>query len=268
MNLFARNLFAPQTCCRLSLSTLALLLTVSVGAETSPNLDIVERAIAYHGGDVYRASQTELDLCSKSGCFHLVVKVDGGHFDYRVSRETAESTIEVRSTNDTLEVVRDGAKVDVEAAKNQVYRDWAMARVYFCFLPFRLDDPSVIQQDLGLVDWDGRKLHKVKVTFEAESSTDASDEFMYWFDPDTARLELFAYSYEVGGGGLRFRRAIKHRRIGGLLLFDQENLGTEDADVSVDDLDATFVRDRLRQISSISLKDIQVTAVNTSSASP
>ncbi len=248
--------------------SLTAVLAASVDAETSRHLDIVDRAIAYHGGDAYQTSRTELDLCSKSGCFHLVAEVDGGRFDYRVSRETAESAIEVRSTNDTLEVVRDGANVDVEAAKAQSYRDWAMARVYFCFLPFRLNDPSVIQQDLGLVDWDGRKLHKVKVTFEADSSTDASDEFMYWFDPDTARLEFFAYSYDNNGGGLRFRRAVHHRRIGGILFFDQENLGTEDADISVDDLDAAVVRDRLRHISTVRLEAIKVTAIDSSPSSP
>ncbi|MEM7585700.1 MAG: DUF6503 family protein [Acidobacteriota bacterium] len=229
-------------------------------------LEIVDRAIAFHGGDLYTSRATRLDLCSKSGCFQVDAAMDGDRFDYRVRRETEETRLEVRSTNETLEVWRDGVQVEIEAARAQGYRDWAMARVYFCFLPFRLNDPSVLKQDLGLVEWQGRKLHKVKVTFDAGSSTDASDEYVYWFDPESARLEYFAYSYDDNGGGLRFRRAVNHRRVGGILFFDQENLGSEDAELSVDALDAEVVHDRLRQISTVRLENIRVEPVSQATA--
>ncbi|MEM7354192.1 MAG: hypothetical protein AAF657_25535, partial [Acidobacteriota bacterium] len=40
-------------------------------AEPVERLEIVDRAIAYHGGELYRTTATELDLCSKSGCFDI-----------------------------------------------------------------------------------------------------------------------------------------------------------------------------------------------------
>ena len=229
---------------------------------------IVARAIEHHGGELYRASETELDVCSKSGCFHVVARVDGDRFAYTVSGKVREVRREVRWSNDALEVRENGTPVAVEPEREQRYRDWAMARVYFCFLPYRLDDPSVIQHELGLVDWEGRRLHRVKVTFEPGTSTDAGDEYMYWFDPETARLEYFAYSYDDDGGGLRFRRAFDHRRVGGLLVFDQDNYGVEGPGLSVDAIDPAYVKSRMRHISTVRLEQISVEPIPPSPPPP
>ncbi len=90
------------------------------------------------------------------------------------------------------------------------------------------------------------------------SSGDATDEYAYWFDPDTAQLVLFAYSYEGNPGGLRFRKAFNYRRVGGILFFDQENLGVDIEGLSVDQIDERFVSERLRQISTVTLQNFQV----------
>ena len=242
--------------------TLVLGLTLSAAAAETPELverlDVVDRAIALHGGGVYRRSETRLETCSKSGCSQVVAKADGSRFDYTVSGKSQGAQLTVRATNDTVEVHRDGQAVVIAAHEEQSFRDWTMSRVYFCFLPYRLNDPGVFKQDLGLVTWEGRRLHKVKVTFEAGSSTDASDEYVYWLDPQTARVEYFAYSYDNNGGGLRFRRAINHRRVGGILFFDQENLGVDGPGLSVDAIDATYVRDKLRHVSTVRCEAITV----------
>ena len=237
----------------------------SAPGDTVKRLPIVDRAIAFHGGELYRHSTAELDICSKSGCFHLRVKADGDAWEHRVSGQVRDRLLKVRATHDAVEAWEDGEPLAI-AGKEQSYRDFAMARVYFPFLPYRLNDPSVLKQDLGLVDWEGRKLHRVKVTFESGSSTDADDEYMYWFDPGTGRVELFAYSYSENGGGLRFRRATDHRRVGGILFFDQENLGVEGEGLSVDLIDPAFVAERMRHVSTIRLKNIRVVAAETAAA--
>lgn len=237
------------------------IVTPAQGATLQSRVDIVDRAIEHHGGEIYRHSETELDLCSKSGCFQVTARLDGDRWAYTVSGKSGGSQLRVRSAHDALTIHRNGVEETVAADKEQRFRDWAMARVYFCFLPFRLNDPSVYKQDLGLVDWDGRRLHKVKVTFEVGTSTDAGDRYMYWFDPETARLEYLAYSYDDNGGGIRFRRAIRHRRVGGLLFFDQENYGIDGPGLSVDAIDAAYVRDAMRHVSTVRLEDIQVRAL-------
>ncbi len=235
--------------------------TFGQGATPQSRVAIVDRAIEHHGGEIYRHSETRLDLCSKSGCFHVVANLDGDRWAYTVSGRSGDSRLQVHSADDALTVRRDGAEEAVAANRERRHRDWAMARVYFCFLPFRLNDPGVFKHDLGLVDWDGRRLHKVKVTFQAGSSTDAGDQYMYWFDHETARLEYFAYSYDDNGGGIRFRRAVRHRRVGGLLFFDQENLGVDGSGLSVDAIDAAYVRAAMRQVSTVRLEGIEVRAL-------
>jgi hypothetical protein len=159
--------------------------------------------------------------------------------------------------NDAVQLWLDGVPQPVSEDQVQSLRDWAMSRVYFVFLPFRLQDPSVHHQDLGLEVWGDRALRKVKVTFDAGSSSGADDVFLYWFDPETARLEQFAYSFAENSGGVRFRRAFKYRRIGGLLFFDQQNYGIDRRGASVDEIDPATVGE-WDLLSTVTLRDIEV----------
>ena len=240
-------------------TTWFLLLTAS--PTEAPSIpEIVARSIEFHGGDLYRKTRSSFDICSKSGCFSVTTRVQGGQFDHEVAEAQGERQRWVRSTNGEVEVHEFGKALEISPDQEQKWRDWVMARVYFALLPFRLQDPSVRYQDLGLVDWADRSLHRVKVTFETGSSSDASDEFMYWFDPQTSRLELFAYTYENSDGsqGMRFRRLSNYRRIGGLLFFDQENLGREDHLLGLEQISAASLDDQLKPISMVRLRKIRV----------
>lgn len=221
-------------------------------------LPIVDRAIEHHGGEIYRASETELDICSLSGCFHLVVRMDGGLYDYDVRGEVRGVERRVRATNDTVERWDGGEPVALDAEQGRRERNFADARVYFPFLPYRLNDPGVYKQDLGLERWGDRELHKVKVTFEPGSSNAAEDEYLYWFDPETARLEQLAYSFAGNPGGLRFRRGDDYRRVGGILFFDQENLGIDESGLTVDQVTPAFVAERMKPISKVVLRNVEV----------
>lgn len=241
----------------LALSVLGPALAATTEVPKVQSLDIVDKAIVFHGGELYSESKTVLELCSKSGCYGVSTVVEGGLFEYVVNGRIRGVERKVRATNESVELWEDGSPVVVPADQEMRLRDWAVARLYFCFLPFRLNDDSVFKQDLGVEMWEGRPLHKVKVTFSPGSSTDAGDEYMYWFDPQSGRVEQFAYSFTGNPGGLRFRRPFNYRRVGGVLFFDQENLGVEGTDLSVDDLDPETV-ETMRQVSTVQLKMIQV----------
>lgn len=239
---------------------LAAVVTPAAPAETAADarLDIVARAIEHHGGERYRHSEAELELCSGSGCYRIRVRTDGGLYEHEVSGPYRGRNRTVRADNDSVSVLRDGEPLVVLAAAKQALRDWATARIYFAFLPYRLEDAGVVQQDLGIELWAGRRLHRVKVSFLPGTGTDAGDEYLYWFDPDTARLEQFAYSFEGRPGGLRFRRLSNYRRVGGILFFDQSNLGVEGDGLDVDEISPGFVERRMRPVSEIALSEITV----------
>lgn len=220
-------------------------------------LSIVDRAIEHHGGALSSGSVTELETCSLSGCSSVRATVDGGLFEYVVRGKVRDAERRVRATNDEVELWLDGRPVPVAGHEAQAMRDWAMARVYFAFLPYRLNDPGVWKEDLGLETWEGRDLHKVKVSFTPESSTHADDEYLYWFDPETAELVQFAYSYSTSNEGLRFRRLFNARRVGGILFADQENWGVEGPGLSVDLMTPEYVAG-LRRVSTVELRNVSV----------
>jgi hypothetical protein len=250
---------------RTILFCLALLaLSAPAAAEKAKRLPIVDKAIAYHGGDLYRASETRLTLRSRSGAFRLTSRMDGDRFDHTVT-DTLEDGKERRTriTNDTVERWEGSQKVALDAEGERRARDSVMSRVYFPFLPYRLNDPSVYKEDLGLVDWEGRKLHKVKVTFEPGTSTDANDEYLYWFDPKTGRVEQLAYSFGAGteSGGLRFRRSTNFRRVGGILVYDAENFGIDGGgNLKVESVTPEAVKG-WKKISTVAVEGVEVKPV-------
>ena len=65
-------------------------------------LEIVARAIEYHGGERYRHSETSLELCSGSGCYQMTVRTDGGAYRHEVSGPYRGRTRTVRADNDSV----------------------------------------------------------------------------------------------------------------------------------------------------------------------
>ena len=238
-------------------------------AEKVRRLPIVDRAIAYHGGDLYRASETRLAIRSRSGAFRITSRVDGEKFEHLVVDTLPDGRErKTRATNDTVERWEGPGRMTLDAASEQRARDFVQSRIYFPFLPFRLNDASVWKEDLGLEEWEGRKLHKVKITFDTGTSTDASDEYLYWFEPDTGHLVQFAYSFGTGGaqGGLRLRKNFNERRVGGILFADSENLGIDGAmggpgGLGVGLITPAYVKSKMHKISTVTLEDIQVQSI-------
>jgi peptidoglycan/xylan/chitin deacetylase (PgdA/CDA1 family) len=241
------------------------------GAQTARR--VVDRAIEHHGGDLYTGSRVALTVTSASGSFDVVSEVDGERFRHTVTDPGADGgTRRVRvsnATGETVEEWRGGVPVDLDQDAARRARDFVMARVYFPFLPFRLNDPSVIHEDLGTERWGDRDLRKVRVTFEAGTSTDDQDVYLYWFDPDSGRLEQFAYSFETGDGGLRLRKGFHYRRVGGLLFFDSENWGVSGHGRDVLEITPAFAdpeTGEMEKISTVVLSDVEVTPVGDLSA--
>ena len=106
-----------------------------------------------------------------------------------------------------------------------------------------------------MVEWDGEPFHLVKVRFDEGTSSSSSSEYLYWFAPDTARLEQYAYSFE---GGLRFRVAFNFQRVGGILFADNENHGIDGRGLKVDLIDESYVENEMTHISTVRLEDIGV----------
>jgi len=246
---------------RAALATVSLLLAPGVlvgGVATSEMPAIVARSIEYHGGARYRASETELEQCSLSGCYQIRVLVDGDRFEHEASLSRDDFELRVILTNNDLRVWQDGEPVELDDDLRRRRSSWVSARTYFPFLPYRLADARVRFEDLGLVRWGDQELHKVRVTFDTEPGATEEDQYLYWFSPETAAMVQLAYSYAGNPGGIRFRRAENCRRIEGIMFCDHENLGIDADGLAVDQVTPTFVETQMRPVSKVELSNIRV----------
>lgn len=218
---------------------------------------IVAKSIEHHGGEVFHHSRSTMEVCSASGCFSIQSMIDGGVFEHVVETTDRDSIRKVRWTNDTVEEWIDGEKQELDEEATRRARDFASARIYFPHLPFRLDSESIVFEDQGLETWDGEELHRMKVTFAPGTSSASDDAYVYWFAPETGELKQFGYSFgPADDTGLRFRRLINQRRLGGVLFADQTNLGASGPGLGVDDLTPSFVAEKMEEVSIVRFKNI------------
>lgn len=231
-------------------------------AALSPiHLPIVERSVAFHGGELYEHSETTMTLTSANGSYDLSVHRDGGLYEIEVEGTAADGTVRrAVMTNDSVREWRNGEELPLGGEESARARRFVQARVWFPFLPYGLLGGGVHHADQGLERWGERTLHRVKVTFDPVPGEEPPDEYAFWLDPETGRVEQYAYAYDMGTpeAGLRFRPAHDHRRVGGLLFYDIENLGVDgDPDLSVDLVDPAFAA-ALEPISRVRLSRIEV----------
>lgn len=251
----------------LTLTAVLALLTACAADETPPQgtaapegpslPEIVARAIEYHGGDVYERSRISMTITSLSGSFQIEAFRDGGVFEYLVTGTVGPDSAErrVRLTNDGVQEWRNGVETALDTAGERRARAFVNARVFFPLLPYTLKGGDIHFEDRGLETWDDRELQRVKVTFTAGTSADASDAYTFWFDPDTGRVEQFGYDF---AGGLRFRKAIAFNRVGGVLFSDQENYAIDGDRIPVDTLSPDYVAENMELLSTVVLSDIRV----------
>ena len=231
------------------------------GSEKPTSLPIVDRAIEFHGGDIYEASRTALTVTSRSGSFDLLVTRNGGEFDYTVTGKVGRDQVDrkVHYTNTSVERWDNGEPFELDEETAQRARNFVNARVYFPFLPYGINGAEVYREDLGLDIWEGKELHKVRVSFEPGTSTDAADQYMYWFDPETGEMAMFGYDFT---NGLRLRKVSGSQRVGGVLFTDQENYAIDGQGFSVLQLTPDFVAENMELLSTVKLSNVEVQGSN------
>ena len=123
-------------------------------------------------------------------------------------------------------------------------------------LPQKLNDPAVQKQLMESTEIAGKGYDVMKVTFaEDGGGKDFQDVFYYWFNQQTHELDYLAYSYEVNGGGVRFRQAINARHVDGMLFQDYINYKAAPG-TDLDYLPSLFEQGELVELSRIEVTDI------------
>lgn len=128
--------------------------------------------------------------------------------------------------------------------------------IYFATLPYKLRDPAVNLYTAGTTSIKAKNYDVLKVNFDQEGGgVDHDDNFLYWINQETDRIDYLAYDYKTNKGGVRFRSAYNPRIVAGVLFQDYVNykapLGT-----ALADLPALYEKGQLEELSRIDTEDV------------
>lgn len=208
----------------------ALLAASCGGSHSSGNIEsvdsrseseiIIDSAIVFHGGVKYY--DTDISFGFRDRLYSASRTANS--FTYTSSfSDSLGAHLRVLS-NDGLIVSLNGERVALSAKDSIAYAASVNSVVYFALLPSLLSDNSVRSKYEGEESIKGKEYYRIEVTFTEEGGgEDHEDVYLYWFDKADYSLDFLAYSFQVEGGGSRFRVATNSRRINGIIFQDYEN---------------------------------------------
>ncbi len=220
--LFGTCLFACQSQNTQS-DTLTIDTTQELHASTNNKATaLIQKVINTHGGEAYKTLRVAFDFRDKQ--YRLIHQE--GLFQYeRIFKEdsTQRNIYDVLSNEGFTRKIN-GNVVVLDAEEQTAYQNSVNSVMYFTLLPYGLLAPSAQHQYLGTDTLKNTVYHQIKVTFKQKGGgEDYQDVYVYWFSAKDTTLDFFAYSYQVNGGGIRFREVSKRQKVGGVVFQDYYN---------------------------------------------
>jgi len=226
--------------------------------KADPAQQVIDRAIAAHGGDTINNSRITFDFRG----FEFVLERENGRFQYERSfLSDGGARIREGLSNDGYFRFVDGKEVPPDSLERRRIGDNVNSMAYFTLLPVNLNDPAVIKEYLGEVTIKGSPYHRIGVTYRSEGGgRDYQDRFLVWINAETFTMDYYAYWYFTDETGSRFRSMDTIHEVSGIRLRDELNWTYDDLTVNtIDRYDALFDADSLRLVSEIRLENITVT---------
>ncbi len=216
--------------------------------------DIIEKAIAKHGGELYDNMEVQFDFRNR----HFTAKISKGEYVYERTFRSNDGMVTDVWSNNKFKRMIDDKEIRLERENRRTYQRATNSVIYFALLPFNLDDPVVNRQLMKAVEIKGEPYHKVEITFgENSGGEDFENVYIYWIHKEDYTIDYFAYGFYVNGGGVRFREAYNAREVGGIRFQDYKNY-TIDKDFPVQELDYAYEIGELELVSDIKIENIEV----------
>lgn len=215
---------------------------------------VIQKTIERHGGDKYNNMEVEFDFRKR----HFRAKISNGQYVYERSFRSSAGWVTDVWSNDKFKRMIDQKEIKLDQQNLRTYRTATNSVIYFALLPFTLDDPVVNRQLMRSVEIKSKSYYKVEMTYDENGGgEDFEDVYVYWINKDDFTIDYLAYSYNINGGGVRFREAYNQRDVNGIRFQDYRNY-TIDKDFPAQELDYAFQTDQLRLLSEIELENVKV----------
>lgn len=242
--------------------------TKNVSAKNSTNQErsqaekIIDSVIKKAGGETYETASIDFDFRDK----HYQSKRRCGQFSFtRTFKDSTGKQIKDVLSNEGFTRYVNQEKQNLPDSLATSYSNSVNSVHYFMQLPFGLNDTAVNKELLGETTIENKPYYEIKVWFDAEGGgEDHEDEYIYWVNKNNYYIDYFAYSYEVNGGGMRFRKAYNPRVIKGLRFVDYKNYAPKEAEeANLENLEQLYQNDKLKLFSAIENKNIKVSLAPT-----
>ncbi|OEK04267.1 DUF6503 family protein [Roseivirga misakiensis] len=216
--------------------------------------DIIQKAVARHGGENYDNMEVEFDFRSR----HFRAKISDGQYVYERTFRSKDGMVKDVWSNKKFKRMIDQEEIQLNRENMRSYKTATNSVIYFALLPFNLDDPVVNRQLMRSVKIKDKEYYKVEVTYgENGGGEDFEDVYIYWINKDEFTIDYLAYSFNINGGGVRFREAYNAREIEGIRFQDYMNYSI-DKDFPAQELDYAFETEQLKLLSKIELENVKV----------
>lgn len=213
---------------------------------------LVNKTIEAHGGDLYNRADYSFVFRGKKYRFEN----DGSSFEYSSEEQKNDSLIKDVLINDRFERYINNNLQSLNKKDISKYSEALNSVIYFVTLPYKLQDASVNKKFIEEITIKEKQYDVVGVTFGQDGGgKDFDDEFHYWINKQTHKIDYIAYNYHTNNGGVRFRTAFNTRVIDGITFQDYINyeapIGT-----ALKDLPILYEQGKLKEVSQVLTENI------------
>ena len=213
---------------------------------------ILEKTIKSHGGDLYNTANYSFVFRGDAYYF----KNNNESYEYSKRSEKEKTVIQDFLKNDALTRVVNGDTIKLSEPKIKRATGGLNSVIYFATLPYKLNDKAVNATYVGETTIKGEDYTILGITFSKEGGgDDFEDQFHYWINTKTNKIDYLAYNYQVNGGGVRFRSAYNRRVIDGITFQDYINHKAK-LNTALQDLPKLYEAGELKELSKIKTENI------------
>jgi hypothetical protein len=226
--------------------------TTDTVEKNNSGVDILNLAIAQHGGTRYDSAFYQFEFRGNTYTFHN----QGDNYVYtKTTLNDTDTIVDVLSNTDFKRSINQ-IEVAVSDSEKTQYSEGINSVIYFATLPYKLNDPAVQSTYAGEQTIKGKNYDMIRVTFSAENGgADFEDAYQYWINKNNHTVDYLAYNYKVNGGGVRFRSAYNPRIIEGVYFQDYINFKAP-VGTPLDSLALMYEQNTLEELSRIETEKV------------
>ncbi|MCM4160087.1 deoxyribose-phosphate aldolase [Antarcticibacterium flavum] len=217
---------------------------------------IIHKTIKVAGGDLYE--KATINFIFRGEKYKSSRNIGNFYYD-RIVLDTAGVKMQDIITNKGFQRYKDGKNVTVQDSIKQIYKNALNSVHYFVLLPYGLHSEAVDKELIGMDSIGNDEYYEIKVTFNQNGvEMEHEDEYVYWINSESYKVDYIAYKFKTNGGGIRFRKAFNERYIGGIRFVDYKNYKFEKLSTPLKLLDSLYTNGELSHVSTIKSEDVKV----------